>query len=250
MFHDDERAVRNVVGFVLAFSIILVSVGLVSTFGYQQLEDVTRNERLENAEQGMELVATNVEELRDGQAAVRANEIDLASGALSVVDGPTVTVDVGGTNFDRTLALGGLRYRLGSTDVTYENGGLFRADGNGNARMLSRPSLTCTDQRAVVSLVSVDAESTTQVSGTSVSVKSTVESRRLLFPMNRTGPDSATDADEVAVTVSSPRSDAWGQHFTGSGNWTAHPSLADTYVCDDIETAYVRETAVSIGFGG
>ena len=245
--HHDDRAVRNVIGFTLTFSIILVSVGLVTTLGVGQLESISQNERVENGQQAMELIATNFQQLERQQATVQVNELDLSGGSLTVVDGPAVTVR-STQNFNRTIDVRALEYEVGETTFTYENGALFRTDSRENSVLLSDPQLTCTPRRAVVSVVTIGAGSDSHFDGGAVTVSGTSTSQELLFPMNRTGTDSAGDAEEANLTVASPRIGAWDRYLSDSGNWTRSDALDDTYVCAGVEAVYVRRTVISVSF--
>jgi hypothetical protein len=247
--YSDERAVRNLIGLTLTFSIIVVSVGLTATVGYQQLDDVSQAERVENARAGFEGVAASLERLQQQRSVVATTELDLAGGSLTVTDGTTMTLRAT-ENFNRTVPTGGLRYRVGDTSFTYEAGALFRTDNRGNSLMISRPTMSCTSERAVVSVVSVEPDSSTQFGGEVVSLSATAETSELLYPLNRTGTDTATSAEEANLTVTSPRAGAWERYFETNGNWTRSGSLPDTYVCDAVDAVYVRRTNVSIAFQG
>jgi len=247
--YSDERAVRNLIGLTLTFSIIVVSVGLTATVGYQQLDDVSQAERVENARAGFEGVAASLERLQQQRSVVATTELDLSGGSLTVTNGTTMTLRAT-ENFNRTVSTGGLRYRIGDTSFTYEAGALFRTDGRGNSLMISRPTMSCTSERAVISVVSVEPESSTQFGGEVVSLSATAETSELLYPLNRTGDDTATSAEEANLTVSSPRASAWERHFETTGNWTQSGSLDDTYVCDAVDAVYVRQTNVSVAFQG
>jgi hypothetical protein len=247
--YSDERAVRNIIGLTLTFSIIVVSVGLTATLGYQQLDDVSQAERVENARAGFEGVAASLERLQQQRSVVASSELDLAGGSLTVTDGTTMTLRAT-ENFNRTVSTGGLRYRIGDASFTYESGALFRTDNRGNSVMIARPTMSCTSERAVVSVVRVVPESSSQFGGEEVSLSATAESSELLYPLNRTGTDTATDADEANLTVSSPRAGAWERYFETTGNWTQSGSLPDTYVCDAVDAVYVRQTNVTIAFQG
>ena len=245
----DDRAVRNLIGLTLTFSIIVVSVGLTATLGTQQLDAVSQSQRVENAQAGSEQLANSLERLQQQQSVVATSELDLSEGTLTVTNGTTMTVRAT-DNLNRTVSTGGLAYRIGDSTFDYEAGALFRTDGRGNAVMLTPPTMSCTDERAVVSVVRVTPRSATQFGGEEVTVTATAESQELLYPLNRTGRDSAGDAEEANVTVTSPRADAWAQHFEDAGNWTESAALEDTYVCDAVDAVYVRQTNVTIGFQG
>jgi hypothetical protein len=247
--YSNERAVRNIIGLTLTFSIIIVSVGLTATLGYQQLDDVSQAERVENARAGFEGVAAGLERLQQQRSVVATTELDLSGGSLTVTDGTTMTLRAT-ENFNRTVSTGGLRYRIGDASFTYEAGALFRTDNQGNSVMIAQPTMSCTSERAVVSVVSLEPASSSQFGGEVVSVSATAESSELLYPLNRTGTDSATDAEEANLTVTSPRSRAWKRHFETTGNWTQSGPLDDTYVCDAVDAVYIRRTNVTIAFQG
>jgi hypothetical protein len=245
----DNRAVRNVVGLTLTFSIIVVSVGLTATFGSQQLERVSQAERVENARAGMEAVADGMDRLQQQRSVVAKHELNLADGTLTVVDGPTLRLR-STQNFNRSVTVGGLRLRIGDTEFVYAAGALFRTDDRGNSVLVAPPAMSCTGQRAVVSVVSLRPAESSQFGGESVAVTATAESSRLLYPLNRTGEDSATSAAEANLTVSSPRANAWGQQFRTTGNWSESAALDDTYVCAGVDAVYVRQTNITVAFQG
>jgi len=247
--YTDDRAVRNIIGLTLTFSIIIVSVGLTATLGYQQLDDVSQAERVENARAGFEGVAGSLERLQQQRSVVATNELDLAGGSLTVTNGTTMTLR-STENFNRTVSTGGLRYRIGDASFTYEAGALFRTDSRGNSVMIAQPTMSCTSDRAVISVVRVEPEASSQFAGEVVSVSATAQTSELMYPLNRTGQDSAGDAEEANITVGSPRSRAWERYFETTGNWTQSSSLPDTYVCDAVDAVYVRRTNVSIDFQG
>lgn len=245
--HRDDRAVRNVVGFTLTFSIIVVSVGLVATLGYTQLGSISQGERVENGREAMELIGTNFQQLEQQRATVQVNELDISGGELTVVEGPSVRINAT-RNFDRSFAVRGLEYAVGDTTFTYENGALFRTDPSGSTIMIDSPQQTCTPNRAVISLVAIDGDSDFHFGGDVVTVNGTTQSQDLIYPLNRTGTDSASDAEDVNVTVTSPRADAWASHLNASGNWTSVDGIDDKYVCRGVDSVHVRRTVISVSF--
>ncbi|RLM84024.1 hypothetical protein D3D01_22575, partial [Haloarcula sp. Atlit-7R] len=64
----NDRAISESLGFVFVFSIIVLSLGLVSTVGFSQIEEVRNDQQLENAERSFRIVAQNIEELQTGQS--------------------------------------------------------------------------------------------------------------------------------------------------------------------------------------
>jgi len=66
-FGSDERGVSDVVGYVLIFSLIVATVGVVTTVGFSTLEDRQDAERVNNVERAFDVFANNMENVyRDG----------------------------------------------------------------------------------------------------------------------------------------------------------------------------------------
>lgn len=244
---DDNRGVRNVFGFVLAFSIVLLSVGIVATVGQNQIAEMSQTERLNNAENAMELIDTSLQQLQQQRAEVRSNEIDLASGSLAVTNGSTMTIQATGpdTDFRKTVSVGSLQYRFERTTITYQTGALFRTLGENPPALVSPPTMTCSNDVAMVSLIVIRANSTRTISGEFATVTGRARTHDLLFPVNRTGAGSARDATKLNVTVSS-FADGWGQYFTETGNWTRSADNEHSFVCTDVDAVYVHRSIVSV----
>lgn len=243
----DDRAVRNLIGYVLTVSIILASVGVVSTTGFQQLQNVRDSQQVENSQRSLELVTENFDELEQGEAVNQRSEIDLSGGSLAVLNESAIRVGVEGTSFNETFHVRALRYSSGVT-ITYESGGLFRTNEQGHTGLQDSPSIVCTPNRSIVSVVSLRSPGSQQVGGGVVGVTARTTTNRVAFPINRTGEDSIADADAVNITVSSPRTAGWDQYFQSTGNWTDSPSEPNTYLCDGVEQVYVRHTTVEVDF--
>jgi hypothetical protein len=77
----DDRAVSEVLSFVLVFGIILASVAVLSMTGFQAMQDSQRGEQLRNGERAMEALADNVNDvLRYDGIDQRRSELTLREG--------------------------------------------------------------------------------------------------------------------------------------------------------------------------
>jgi len=244
----DERAVRNLISYSITFSVIIFSVGLVATAGYGQLNAVSESQQITNAERSMVAVTSGFQALDQERAVVRRSELDLSDGSLSVGNDSTVRVNVTDTNVNETLTPRSLELDIGDTTFTYTNGALLRDGVGERPAMIESPPVTCVDGQAVVPVVSLTVTDTAAIGGEEVSVTGRTVERELLFPLNRTGPDSNDATDTVNVTVSSDRSAAWNRYFERNGNWTAAPDEPDTYSCSNVGAVFVRRTVVEVSF--
>lgn len=223
-----DRGVSDLLAFVLVFAIIVTSVGIVYTVGYDALLDVTAGSQSESAADAFGIVTQRLDELQRGEAVAWRGEFDLAGGTASVTGGARlgVTVGVDGAP-DRRYAVdsGALVYESDRSRVVYEGGALFRGSDEASA-MVREPPITCAvggdgPDRAVVTVVRLrsDGDGSVASSGT-VAVRAWRNRSALRYPENRDGALSAADARFVEVSVAgSPTEAAWERYFERSAAW-------------------------------
>jgi hypothetical protein len=247
-----DRGLSDTLGFVLTFSIVIGSVGLVSIVGLGQLDDFSTDQQLRNAETTFELIARSFDEIEEGQTETRTDALELDGGQMYVnqSSSATVTVEQPGPDYEATVPLNALLYRTDGTEIVYENGATFRGAEGWESGVLNRdPGLVCRDRGAVISLVTLDAvegrtyggESTLRVTGRSTNTT-------LLYPTADTSPGSADSATGVSVEIDSPRSAQWRQHFEGTAFDTDDSGPTTTISCDGTERVYVRHTVIDVTF--
>ena len=252
----NDRAISESLGFVFVFSIIVLSLGLVSTVGFSQIEEVRNDQQLENAERSFQIVAQNIEELQTGQSVARGGELDLNRGRIRITPSTdsqlriSVTDTTGSVDdYEDTYELSGLEYQLGETTVGYEGGAVFRRDRGGTA-VVGPPTLVCTDERALVSLVTVDGPEGRQLGGGTVSITVERENATVTFPVNRTGGNSTDGRANVSVeVVDSQFSAGWTQYLESREEWHSDGSR---FVCDGngngVQTYHVVRIYVDVTF--
>lgn len=251
----DDRALSDLVGFVLAFAVIVTAVGLVSTFGMDALEDARESELAKNTERSFVLLGQNFDELENGQAVRRTSEIELRSGSLGVRNDTNLRLEIrrpSDDNFEHTFTPGSLQYRIDGEAIAYENGATFRGTIGTNASVIElEPGFVCGDDYAVVSLVKITQNDDRTISGGVARISGTRVRSEFLYPRNRTGgTDTATDGTHLNVTVDSPFSGGWRQYFTRTGNdWSQSDPDENTYTCEvgDSGSIYLKQTVIEIG---
>lgn len=80
----DNRAVSEVVGFVLTFSLVTMAIAIVFTAGFGGLQDTQQAEQVNNVERAFDVLDTNVQEVQRQEAPSRATEMRLSGGAAGV----------------------------------------------------------------------------------------------------------------------------------------------------------------------
>ncbi|WP_323676720.1 hypothetical protein [Halorubellus sp. PRR65] len=213
----DERAVSDVLAFIIVFSMIITSVALVYGTGFSSIRDVRDGEQKANAERALEAVALSMDDIVKGQATRRGGSLNLGGGQLRVDDSTDVTVNVDGGTFSTTESIRSFEYYMDDTAVAYESGGVFRRDGSASVAVL-RPTMKCTDGSAVVSLVRVkmdDKQSARAIGSTdNVEVSMVEESTELLH--------SQTESSSFEVVVDVDGTDygpAW-ERTLDEQDWT------------------------------
>lgn len=231
-----DRAVSQSLGFVLVFSVVVLSVGTVTVFGYGQLAEIRESEQLRNAERSLQLVGGNIGEIQDGRTVARTGALDLDRGRISLLPDAEsrMRIRVADTSgpaaaYDETLVVGGIRYRYEDTTIGYEGGVVFRSDRAGNAVAKSTPPFVCTDDHAVVPVVTVEGEGNRSLGSGTVTVSVARNTSTIAFPHNRSGVDSTDGRANVSIeVVDSPFDSGWDRYFGDHDHW--HQD-GDAYVC-------------------
>ena len=236
-------------GFVLSFSIIIVSVGLLMTAGFGSLNDLQGNQQVNNAEQVFLAMSDGFADLQEGHAPTRTGLIELQGEAfLRIANDSEVNVTVNGPGFEDSIRTRTLQYKYGGTTLAYENGAVFRTSGENSAMVGSPPQFYCSNSSnvAVVSLVTIKAPSQPSISGGTVSIAAVQSAMKLLYPQDRT----ASAIDNVTVDVNSPYADAWNRHYSDRDtDWVDKPETGRA-ACEDVNEVFVRKSVIKLRFVG
>ena len=215
-----DRAVSDVIGYVLIFTLIVSSVGIVSTVGFETREDRQRAERLNNVERAFDVFATNVEDVYRGGAPSRATEMRLAGGTLQYGEPTAITVRRADDHtVNHTMELTPLVYSEGESRVVYAGGAILRGEPRGSA-MLRDPPFVLDEERSLLPFV----RTTRSVGPTELTRDGTVrvESRRT--NVNATTRPALAAGGDLELVVDSPRDTAWDGYLRSQANrvggWT------------------------------
>lgn len=253
-----ERAVSDIVAFVLTFSIIIAGVGIVSVGGFDQLTEFTNNQQLENSDRGMQAAASTVDKLHRNSDTYR--QFDLALGGGNVWYNETsIDVTIGGN--ETTYHIDALEHRFdlsyGEVSLAYEGGGMFRTN---SASPRHDPAIRCSGDEVIVSLVNLTAAENIHRSGayaseivlqpTGVPQESPVSADNQFMSLRAelVGQERILETDddgiELEVDVSETAYPAqWGQYFEAEG-WDSTPA-DDVYECSG-ETVLVRVSTIEL----
>lgn len=254
---EDDRAVSDLVGYILTVSILLLGVGVVSTVGIDQIERAQGTQNDRSVERAMLLLEGNLDEVQESRAEARSTTLSLNTGHVDVVAGSAtsaVTVNVSGVgDTPTTYDMGSIAFRLDDAIITYEGGGVFKNTTRGNALARSSPSFVCSEDRAVVSIVTLQGSAAGQsLAGGTASVIARADASRVLFPRNRTGADSVEESTGVNVTIDSEYNEGWeGYLRSADQKWDpVDPTTDNKYRCEPTNSStmpvYVRQSVINV----
>lgn len=206
-----DRGVSEVLSFALVFSLILISVAVVTVSGFAVLEDVRTGEQVQNAARAYDVLGNNMEDLYAEGAPSRATEIDLGDGQIYLGDTTTVNVTVkydGGGSDNWTREIRPIVYRVTpGHQLVYENGAVFQTRPNSGAIRQEPPQLFGAD-RTIIPTIRTRSDRVESIGSTTVLVRAQMRSQSILF--------SGSNVNELFVNVTSPRADLWQRYYEES----------------------------------
>lgn len=250
---EERRAVSETLGFVFAFALIVTTTGIVFTLGQGGLQTAQDQERLNNAERAMDVLAQNMNDLNRRSVPSRATEIRLSEASIAYGDPVRFNVTgeaqtPGAPDFNSQVTVTPIVYRggpNGDTLLVYSNGAVIRDQPDGEVTIV-RPNFELTEDVVLLPLVAtVVSGDRTQVGGsTTVLVRGRV-------PSTPTNPSTsnlvaARSADyNVTVNVTSPRATAWSETLSRQdATCTSVPAGGNFTSCsvetDRVSVSFVR----------
>jgi len=239
---SDERAVSDVVAFVLSFSLIITSVAFTSVLGFADIADRSANIQSDSADNAMQGLAHTFADIHRQGAESRSSELRLGGGSLQLNDSVRFEVAVNG-NTIKEFETQSLEYRSSDSLISYENGAVFRRNRAGGTSLLrSEPAISCRGDTAIVSILSLTSDEGLSTSGQGSVVVTAVRKNQTLLVQS----EDDSNPDSVSISVSDSAHD-WDTYFDpddSNSKWT-EPSPS-TYKCTGLDHVYVRQTTIEI----
>jgi len=252
-FVADDRGVSNVVGYILVFSLITVTIGTVFAVGITGVEDRREAERVANVERAFDVLDDNLRDVQRYGDPNRATEIRLAGGTLSVAEETRVVL--ANTSNASDLPNGTLgewtskriAYREDDTTIAYDAGALVRGGGDGSV-MLSEPRFVGVDGRTTLPIVAlVRGEGDDRVAGDGTVQITAIAGQNADSETTRYAAGGGT----LYLWVETDQPDAWARYFDRADGFAdATPDGADGVAVAEIEhgdAVYVREIVRVVG---
>jgi len=219
----DNRAVSEVLGFVLVFSLVLTMVIVITAAGVPALESAKDTQQRQNAMTAMDILADNIEDVYARGAPSRATEIDLHDAQLETGDHVRLNVTLNntdaGTSQSKVWITRPIVYEGRSdTSIVYEAGGLYLVQDDG-AVTRQRPPFVVeqsgSTERLYLPLLVLSSADKASIGGSTALVRtgSSSTSRPNIWFHESGG----TSYNRLEITVESPRHDRWNEYLEAQG---------------------------------
>lgn len=218
---ETERGLSDVLAFVIVFGIIIGSVVLLSTVGFQSMSSYQEGEQLRNAERAMDAFGEVTNDVAwSAGIQERSSTVSMGGGTLTT-DSTTTSVHIeAGTDIDESIDLGSVSYELAEDSISYEGGTIFRRGSDGGSVALGEPMVSCGDRTGIVTLVNIEGENQSIQASDTVGVRIT-ETDRERF---------TTDSQlTVSIDDSSPHIDGW-ESILGGDTWTCSADYIEVHI--------------------
>jgi len=244
-----ERAVSDLVGFVLVFALVVSTVGIVSVAGLDTLQSARDAERINNAERAFEILRSNTADIYQRGAPSRATEVSLDDASLALGDQIWFNVSDpgtgGGPSFHNASVVRPIVYDSGDTRLVYVMGAVFREQRDGGVVVQPWSPVIGQDRTVIPQVKTTSATQTGQsVKSSTVLIRASANRRRVRLS------ETGGAYDDVWINVSStPRADLWAR-MLGDHPQIDCPTVRDTSVecsmTDTPQRLFVTETWIAV----
>ena len=225
---ERDRAVSEVVGYVIIMGIIITSISIAYVNGFPALQDVRNQERQDSVASAFSVMGDNIRELTTGGSVKRQTEMNLIGDSLGVdpnrrswihvsITTPSdtelcnrscnVSIDpivyensAGGLTNPR--APGPSSSQVTIDQIIYENGAVIRDPGGNGSGMRDEPDWVVEEDGVIINIIQTRGSNTVTGEGT-FSVLTTHSSSNSLVEVDE---DEELD---VTVTVGTESPTAW-----------------------------------------
>lgn len=240
-----RRAVSDLLGFAVVFSLVVLSVALLYTVGIGALSELQHAEAMNNAGRAFDVFAANMEDVHRHGAPARSTEFNVAGGEMAATGQVSLTVSNASLNLSETFVTTPVTYQRRETEFHYVGGAVVRSDRDSHA-VVNEPFHRFGPDRTVISFVStVPAGGTTSAGGTGT----------VHLSARRVGSPTATEVSAAPgqpvtanVSITSPRWGAWDRYLDRQGltRLAADPANATVVYRLETDVIYFRHTLARV----
>lgn len=260
-----DRAVSEIMGFVLVFSLMLSTVSIVYVFGFSGLQQARDQEQLTNAERAFDVLDDNVDDIHQDGAPSRATEFRLYDAHMGVGESTQFNITVTNvvpseSNSIRTYPIVYSPQR-GPTTLQYISGGVVREDRNG-AVFYDEPSFLFRENEsgvrtAAIPLIETRSRNSNSIAGSTTVLVHTELARQEVMTARTDAPgETETGANrydvQFNVTTTPLQTTTWESYLESEleeayGVTDPCSVSGETVVCNfSVERLYVSVTRIDV----
>jgi len=212
--NEQHRAQSETLGFVLLLGMVIVTAGVIVSFGAAAVNSSEDSLSSDRAEKVMTQMDSEISMVALGRTNSQDIDFDRVSGEQFYIDEDAGQIDIEMINeTDRStetimddVTLGAVKFDREDTTIAYQGGGVWRQDGDGSG-MVSPPEFNYRDQTLTLPLVTV--EGADRLNNGAVVEKAGPDTK--YFPTDDlTNP---LEDDIVQVTVQTEYHHGWNRYF-------------------------------------
>lgn len=206
-----DRAVSEILGYSLVFSLVIFSVAVVSVGGLTGYQNAEEFERQSNSQKAFDVLHNNLEDIYYQSAPSRGTEIDLGETALTLEDPVVINVTVeGASRKEFQIESQPIVQDLGddSGELVYEGGAVFQTTRDGSI-ILQRPPMVLRGDTAHIIAPNVRAATARSVGSGTVLIRAQSKGQQIRYRNTTRDPTA-----DLTVNITSPRSDLWYGYLT------------------------------------
>ena len=217
-----DRGVTEVLGFILLFSVVLLSIVTISIFGTNALHDGRDTVVVDNVQSGFMGLANTADDIYQENAPHRSVSFQMGRGQMQVGDPVTFNVTVDGTLVANTTSRP-IVFSLGDSRLVYEGTAVFRGEQGGTA-VIRPPDFRLDDQRVIIPAVEL-----APIHNRSIGGRTTVDMIRGASSVNWTEGNNI-DVELEIDTATENRAEAWKRTLEDMRSWSC-PVSGTTTTC-------------------
>lgn len=251
----DDRAVSDVIGFVLVFGLVATTVAIVSLTGFNTLSDVRDGEQVDNAQRAFDVLADNLADIHQEGAPSRSTEVSLADAQIDTTS--TITVNISWDSTTDMRPAGSREYRVtpiiwestegDDTQVVYSLGAVLRNEEGGGGVVVRETPFVLQQSRLILPIVRTQASSPESYAGSVVRVRGTGTGASSINSTTR------PRYDEIWLNITTPRATIWRDHLDDKrvieGCGINSTSDGDTVACrfEQPDSMYISVHTIELG---
>ncbi|WP_302080345.1 DUF7289 family protein [Salinibaculum rarum] len=244
----DDRAVSEILGYSLVFTLVITSVAFISVGGLAGYQSAENFERQTNSQKAFDVMHNNLEDIYYQGAPSRGTEIDLGETSLTLADPISLNVTLNGTNNEEnfTITSRPLVQSLGDGNkLVYEAGAVFQTTRDGGV-VRQQPPMLLRNNTAHIIAANISEPAARSVSSGTVLIRAQSQDRFLRYQNT-----SRQKNVSLTLNITSPRSELWYEYLDNTATFRGDCTLSGDFVsCGpvNLEQGYLVEVRLAFIF--